>query len=110
MTTPPSTNSNEPVSLDTGIAAWRVLFRMLAGFSALFCFAFWAAAGWNTRWTKTQIAVKQSDVITGIEFITYKKHFMPGVELLALGVGISVALFALTFIRRSRDCPTLRSA
>ena len=101
MTTPPSSAATTPVNPAAGIAAWRVLFRMLAGFIALFCFAFWAAAGWNPGWTKTQIAVKQSDAITGIEFITYKKHFMPGVELLALGVGISLALFAITFIRRN---------
>ncbi len=102
MTTPTSPCANTPVSPHAGIAAWRVLFRMLAGFIALFCFAFWAAAGWNLGWTKTQIAVKQIDAITGIEFITYKKHFMPGVELLALGVGLSVALFAVTFLRRAR--------
>lgn len=102
MTTPTSPRANTPVSPHSGIAAWRVLFRMLAGFIALFCFAFWAAAGWNLGWTKTQIAVKQTDAITGIEFITYKEHFMPGVELLALGVGISVALFAVTFLRRAR--------
>ena len=103
MTMPTSPCANTPVSPHSGIAAWRVLFRMLAGFIALFCFAFWAAAGWNLGWTKTQIAVKQIDAITGIEFITYKKHFMPGVELLALGVGISVALFAVTFLRRARS-------
>jgi magnesium-transporting ATPase (P-type) len=103
MTNPPAPSVNPPVSPNAGIAAWRVLFRMLAGFIALFCFAFWAAAGWNLGWTKTQIAVKQIDAITGIEFITYKKHFMPGVELLALGVGISVALFAVTFLRRARS-------
>jgi hypothetical protein len=102
MTIPPATHSNATIPPSPGIAAWRVLLRMLAGFIALFCFAFWSAAGWNSGWTKTQIAVKQTDAITGIEFITYKKHFMPGLELLALGLGISAALFAVTFIRRSR--------
>ncbi len=84
----------------SGTPAWRVLFRMLGGFLALFCFAFWAAAGWNRGWTKTQIPIKQVDDITGIEFVTYKDHFMPGVELLSLGVFFSLALFAITFIRR----------
>ena len=102
MTTPLPPAVTSTIKPNAGIAAWRVLFRMLAGFIALFCFAFWAAAGWNLGWTKTEIALKQSDAITGIEFITYKKHFMPGVELLVLGVGVSVALFAITFIRRAR--------
>jgi len=102
MTTTPSTSSSDTSFPSTGIAAWRVLFRMLAGFIALFCFAFWAAAGWNRGWTRTQIPIKQLDEVTGIEFVTYKQHFMPGVELLGLGLGISLALFAITFIRRSR--------
>jgi hypothetical protein len=73
---------------------------MLAGFIVVFCFAFWAAAGWNPGWTKTQIPLKQIDEVTGIEFVTYKQHFMPGVELLALGVFVALCLFTITFVRR----------
>ncbi len=103
MTPPaPSAAPSDPPS---GIAAWRVLFRMLAGVAALFCFAFWAAAGWNLGWTKTQIPVKQVDEITGIEFVTYQKHFLPGVELLAFGMALCLGLFAITFLRR-RPRPT----
>jgi cytochrome oxidase Cu insertion factor (SCO1/SenC/PrrC family) len=83
-----------------GTAAWRVLFRMLAGFLALFAFAFWAAAGWNKGWTKTQITVAQTDEVTGIEYVTYQDHFAPGVELLALALFFTLALFGLTFLRR----------
>jgi cytochrome oxidase Cu insertion factor (SCO1/SenC/PrrC family) len=92
MTTPPPPTS--------GTAAWRVLFRMLAGFLALFAFAFWAAAGWNKGWTKTQIPVAQTDEVTGIEYVTYQDHFAPGVELLALALFFTIALFGITFIRR----------
>lgn len=84
----------------SGIAAWRILFRMLAGFLALFSFAYWAAAGWNKGWTKTQLAVKQTDEVTGIEFVTYKDHFAPGVELFGLALIFCLALFAVTFLRR----------
>jgi len=100
MTTTPSPNRSESVNSSVGIAAWRVLFRMLAGFIALFCFAFWAAAGWNLGWTQSQIPVKQIEPITGIEFVTYQKHFLPGVELLSLGLGVSIGVFAITFIKR----------
>jgi hypothetical protein len=96
-TTPPATES---ASTPVGTPAWRVLFRMLAAFLALFCFAFWAAAGWNQGWTKTQIPVKQVDEVTGIEFVTYRQHFMPGVELLSLGLFLCVVLAVITFIRR----------
>lgn len=100
MTSPAPANESTPPT--AGIAAWRILFRMLAGFLALFSFAYWAAAGWNRGWTKTQIAVKQIDEVTGIEFVTYKQHFAPGVELLGLAAFICVALFAITFIRRRK--------
>jgi hypothetical protein len=95
--------SSDPQSTQppSGTAAWRVLFRMLAGIAALFLFAYWAAAGWNRGWTKTQLAVKQVDEVTGIEFVTYKDHFMPGVEFLGLGVFLCVVLFAITFVRRA---------
>lgn len=84
----------------TGIAAWRVLLRMVSAFLALFAFAFWAAAGWNRGWTKNQIPERQVDEITGIEFVTYRDHFMPGVELLGAGLFLCLLLFAITFIPR----------
>lgn len=101
MTSSPPANESPPPP--AGIAAWRILFRMLAGFFALFSFAYWAAAGWNRGWTKTQIPVKQLDEVTGIEFVTYKQHFAPGVELLGLVFFLCVALFAITFIPRRKS-------
>lgn len=83
-----------------GTAAWRILIRMLAAFLTVFAFAFWAAAGWNKGWTKNQIPVPQLDEVTGIEFVTYQDHFMPGVELFGLALFICMVLFAITFIRR----------
>lgn len=92
----PATESPAP---PTGTAAWRILFRMLAGFLAVFAFAFWAAAGWNKGWTKTQIPIPQTDEITGIDYVVYQDHFAPGVELLSLALFFSITLFGLTFIR-----------
>lgn len=93
----PDPQSSQP---SAGIAAWRILFRMLSGIASLFLFAFWAAAGSNRGWTKTQIPVKQIDEVTGIEFVTYQDHFMPGIEFLAAGFLLCVVLFAITFIHR----------
>ena len=98
MTSTPATSERPPSP--TGIAAWRVLLRMLSGILALFLFAYWGAAGWNRGWTKTQIPQKQVDEVTGIEFVTYKDHFMPGIEFLTLGLFFCVLLFVITFIRR----------
>lgn len=91
-----------------GVAAWRILFRMLAGVASLFLFAYWAAAGANRGWTKHQIATTEIEPITEIPHIVYKDHFMPGVELLGAGLFLCVLLFAITFIRR-KSAPTLRN-
>ncbi len=73
---------------------------MFAGIASLFLFAYWAAAGGNRGWTKNQLAEKQTDEVTGIEFLVYKDHFMPGIEFLGLGLFLLIVLFAITFIGR----------
>jgi hypothetical protein len=50
----------------------------------------WLATGSNRGWTKTSVAVKTLDTVTGIEGITYQKKFLPGVDF--LGAGAIVAL------------------
>lgn len=97
-----SSGSNPRPPASSGVPAWRVLFRMLSGIAAMFLFAYWAAAGANRGWTKTQIPVTQIDEITEIEYVVYKDHFMPGVELLGAGLFLCVALFAVTFVGRKR--------
>lgn len=97
-----SSGSNPRPPASSGVPAWRILFRMLAGIASLFLFAYWAAAGANRGWTKTQIPVKQIDEVTEIEYVVYKDHFMPGVELLGAGLFVCVVLFAVTFVPRKR--------
>lgn len=96
-------STNPETSSSTGgssVAAWRILLRMLAGFIAMFSFAFWAAAGWNLGWTKTQIVTTEIEPITEIPHVIYKDHFAPGVELFGAALFVCVVLFVVTFIRR----------
>ncbi len=90
------------------IAAWRVLLRFLGIIIALGVFSHWYAAGKNTGWTKDRIAETQVDEITGIEYVTYKDHFLPGVEILAGGVAFGLLLSAATFIRLKPKSNTTR--
>jgi hypothetical protein len=101
----PADPLNNAPSAPPGVDAWRVLLRMLAAFFVVFAFAYWSAAGWNRGWTKSKLPIKQIDEVTGIEFITYKDHFMPGVELLSLALFFSLVLFSITFIRRQSRPP-----
>lgn len=74
--------------------------RIIAVIVALGTLAFWAATGANRGWTKTSEAVKSLDPVTGIEGIEYRKHFVPGVDILTLGVGGGLALAAASFLVR----------
>ena len=90
----------------TTIAAWRILLRGAGAFIALFVFCFWAAKGYNRGWTRHQVPVKQVDPITELEFVTYEKRFVPGIDYLGGGIFVGIALFAATFVpRRSPKVP-----
>ena len=52
----------------------------------------WAGTGGNRGWTKTSVAVKTLDDVTGIEGITYQKKFLPGVDFLGAGAGLAILL------------------
>ena len=52
----------------------------------------WLATGANRGWTKTSVAVKTLDAVTGIEGISYQPKFLPGVDFLGAGAVASVIL------------------
>ena len=60
--------------------------QILALAVAIFAVVFWLVAGAQRGWTKTSIPVKSVDEITGIEGITYKKQFVPGLDFLGAGL------------------------
>ena len=65
--------------------------QILALVAALAAGSFWLATGAHRGWTKTSVPVKAVDDVTGIEGITYKKQFVPGLDFLGaalLGAGI----------------------
>jgi hypothetical protein len=62
--------------------------------------ALWVATGAHTGWTKTEITEMKRDEITGIDYPVTREGFVMGIELLALGVFLSGAEFALSFLIR----------
>jgi hypothetical protein len=72
----------------------RIIAAMLVAGGVLF----WAAAGANRGWTKTQVPIKTVDAVTGLEGIQWQDKFVPGVDFLGvalLGAGVlaGVSLF-----------------
>jgi hypothetical protein len=74
--------------------------RIIAGILAAGSIIFWAAAGANRGWTKTSIPTKIVDQVTGIEGVSYEKHFVPGVDFLGAAlIGAGVLTGASFFFR-----------
>ena len=64
----------------------------------------WAAAGASRGWTKTKVEVKILDPVTGIEGVSYKNKFVPGLDFLGGGVLLSAALgTASIFVRKTNQ-------
>ncbi len=85
----------------------RAVIRAAALVLFLATVGLWAGLGGTLGWTKNQVPEKRTDPVTGIEFVEYRKAFVPGVEFLALGVGGAVVIFAATlFVRITPKNPT----
>lgn len=98
MSTPAAKSKPLPIRLGLRVASVVVL-AAAAGF--------WAAKGAHTGWTMDQVPVKQTDEITGIEFVTYEDRYVPGVDFLGLAGGLAAGLFAVSlFVQRKTSNPT----
>jgi hypothetical protein len=76
----------------------RMALRVVAAALLLATLGFWAAKGAHTGWTQNQVPMKQTDEVTGIEFVTYEKRYVPGVDFLGLGAGLAAGFFAVSFL------------
>lgn len=72
----------------------RVL-KLLAALVLVASVVVWLATGANRGWTKTSVAIKTLDDVTGMEGITYQKKFIPGVDFLG-AAGLAALLLAGT--------------
>ena len=60
--------------------------------------SWWILAGRNSGWTKTSVSTMETDPITGINYPVWKKQFVPGIDLLAVGTGCAVVLIGISFL------------
>jgi len=81
----------------------RQIARMAAALVFIVTVGFWVLKGAHTGWSQNQVPVKQTDEVTGIEFVTYEKRFVPGIEFLGAGVGIATGLFAVSFLFKRKN-------
>jgi hypothetical protein len=83
------------------------ILQLLAVLVLLAAGATWLATGANRGWTKTSVAVKTLDPVTGIDGISYEKKFLPGVDFLGAAFGGAVLLAgASLFFRKPKTNQT----
>jgi hypothetical protein len=58
----------------------------------------WLATGAHRGWTKTSVAIEKTDAVTGLPYRDYENRFVMGVELLALGCGVGLAIGGASFL------------
>lgn len=75
----------------------RKALRGLALGLAVIAVAGWLVTGANRGWTKTSVTRWQKDPVTEIEGPVIEKRFVPGVDLLAVGLGTALALYLASF-------------
>jgi hypothetical protein len=78
--------------------SFRTLARLLALFILSTCLSWWWFSGANMGWTKTYLTIPATDEVTGIQYEVKEEKFVPGVDFLALGTGLSFVIFASTFL------------
>lgn len=69
---------------------------------ALATIALWAALGANTGWTKNRVQETHTDAITGIEHAVWTERWVPGVDMVAVGLACSAGLLIASFAIRKR--------
>lgn len=66
----------------------------------------WLVTGANRGWTKTSEPVKTMDEVTGIEGITYQKHFAPGLDFLGAALVGAGSLTGISILFRKKPNQT----
>lgn len=76
----------------------RKVLRFVAAALLATTLLWWLLSGANTGWTKSSVATMKSDEITGIDYPTWEKRFVPGVDFLVVGATISLLILSSTFL------------
>lgn len=90
-------------------AVMKRVFLGLAVVVALVAVVFWTVAGANRGWTKTSVAVKAVDEVTGLEGITYQSRFVPGLDFLGGALLAAGILAGASFVFQNKTNPQLKS-
>jgi hypothetical protein len=78
----------------------RKKLRIASLFLAFIVLGFWLFQGHNTGWTKNKVFVPTHDPVTGLDGSVEQPKFVPGVDFLAIGLGLAALQFGSSFFIR----------
>jgi hypothetical protein len=78
----------------------RKKLRIFALALALVVLGIWFFRGHNTGWTKNKVFHPVRDPVTGIDGSVEEQKFIPGLDFLAVGLGLAALQFGSSFIIR----------
>ncbi len=82
--------------------SFRTFTRLLALFILSTSLSWWWVSGADMGWTKTYVTIPATDEITGIQYEVKQEKFVPGVDFLVAGIGLSLGSFAASFLLSQR--------
>src|SRR5690242_4523913 len=92
---PAKRNSRIPARTAHGTDVRKILGTASAGL-ALASFLVWLVPGAHRGWTKTSVPIPHKDPVTDQDYVVWEKRFVPGVDLLAVGLGTALVLFVVS--------------
>lgn len=77
---------------------FRLPIRLFASLLLITVLGFWLKGGGHTGWSMDRVPVQKIDEITEIEYTVYEERYVPGLDVLAIGVAGAIVCFSLTFL------------
>ncbi|HUR46089.1 MAG TPA: hypothetical protein VMZ27_09465 [Candidatus Saccharimonadales bacterium] len=81
----------------------RRALLILAMVVALSAATIWLATGRNVGWTKTVVEIHTVEEVTGLDGITYRKGFYPGLDFMIGCLGFSLLLAGSSIFFRNKQ-------
>ena len=78
-------------STSAKVLRWTAVLLLLGSLGG------WALGGANRGWTRTEATTMARDEITGLDYPVITRAFQPGVDFLALTLGLSALLGAVSW-------------
>lgn len=80
----------------------RLPLRVVGLVIALGTLVFWASSGAHRGWSKDRVAIEKTDEVTGLEYREFEERFVPGIDVLAIGLAAGLGLAAVSFLFRNQ--------